>query len=567
MGSPSPLGLISVKTERSRRRSFFEAMQQRADNVMRAIHDQLSDAARPGPGTGALKLLFVAAEIFPLAKTGGLADVCGALPQALASQNIDIRMLMPGYTEALDRVVAARCMADLGELLPGMRVRIVGGWMPDSGLPVWLVDCPSLYRREGSLYCDPNGCDWHDNALRFAVLNHAAVRLAMAGSPMGWQPRVVHAHDWHAGLVPLLLSGQARRPKTVFTVHNMSFQGLCPLHQAEQLGLPAWVAGLDGAEFYGRLSFLKAGIRFADVVTTVSRNYAREIATPEFGCGMDGLVRARHDVIGIMNGIDEQVWNPATDPSLPRTFSRDDPSGKRYCKAALQQQLGLQLNPSAPLAESVCRLTYQKMADVLLASLPALFERHPQLQVVVHGCGDRALEQGFLDMAGDYPGRMVAHIGYDESLAHRLHAGADMLLHGARFEPCGLTQLYAMRYGTVPVARRVGGLADSVIDITDGTERTDGFIGFAFDAPTDEALRHAVARSIDVYQGMPDTWARIRRSAMSGDYGWRRSAVEYAQLYAKLVPAYRLSPQPAGQQPASEASHPRAGRYAVERTA
>jgi len=517
-------------------------MQPNAENAMRAIYDNVAQVPMPGQRSAALRLLFVAAEIFPLAKTGGLADVCGALPQALASQDIDIRMLMPGYTQALDRIIAARTIADFGEVLPGLPVRIVSGWMPDSGLPVWLVDCPPLFRRDGSLYRDAHGEDWPDNALRFAMLNHVAVRMATTRSPIGWRPHIVHAHDWHAGLIPLLLAREAQRPKTVFTVHNMAFQGLCPLQQADALGLPNWAATQDGAEFYGRLSFLKAGIRFADVVTTVSRNYAREIATPEFGCGMDGLVRARHDVVGIMNGIDEQVWNPSTDPCLPRQYSRDEPFGKQYCKAALQQQLGLDIHPAAPLAESVCRITYQKMADVLLASLPQLFQRHPLLQMVVHGCGDQALEQGFSALAEQYPGRMIAHIGYDETLAHRLHAGADVLLHGARFEPCGLTQLYAMRYGTVPVVRRVGGLADSVIDINDGTERIDGFIGFAFDDATGDALCDAVTRSIGVYESMPDTWARIRRCAMSGDYGWRRSAVEYAHVYTRLVPEY-LPPQ------------------------
>ncbi|HUB90658.1 MAG TPA: glycogen synthase GlgA [Dyella sp.] len=377
----------------------------------------------------ALKLLFVAAEIFPLAKTGGLADVCGALPQALTGHGIDVRILMPGYGQALDRVMAAQIVADLGEILPGMPVRIVGGWMPDSGLPVWLVDCPQLYRRPGSLYRDADGSDWPDNAMRFAVLNHVAARIASARSPIGWLPDIVHAHDWHAGLVPLLLQQQGgNRPKTVFTVHNMAFQGLVPLDQASQLGLPPSAATLDGAEFYGYMSFLKAGIRYADVVTTVSPNYAHEIGTPQFGCGMDGLIRSRDDIVGIMNGIDEQVWNPSTDPYLPRCYSPDKPLGKRHCKLALQQQLGLDTDAAAPLAESVCRLTCQKMADVLLACLPELLQRHPLLQVVVHGCGDSALEQGFLAMAARFPGRMAAHIGYDESLAHQLHAGADILL-------------------------------------------------------------------------------------------------------------------------------------------
>ena len=504
---------------------------------MRAIHDKMSAGAAMARTT-APKVLFVASEIFPLAKTGGLADVCGALPQALADRGIDVRMLMPGYAEALDRVVAAQVIADLGEILPGAPVRIVSGWMPDSGLPVWLVDCPPLYRRCGSLYRDADGCEWPDNGLRFAALNHAAARIATAGLAVGWCPDIVHAHDWHAGLLPLLLHRRGgERPKTVFTVHNMAFQGLFPLHEARALGLPPYAATLDGAEFYGRLSFLKAGIRFADVVTTVSRNYAREIATPEFGCGMDGLIRARHGVVGIMNGIDEHVWDPATDAYLAQRYSRDNMLGKTACKMALQRELGLEVDPAAPLVESVCRLTQQKMADVMLASLPDLLRRHPRLQMAVHGCGDAALERGFAALATAFPGRMAARIGYDEGLAHRLHAGADILLHGARFEPCGLTQLYAMRYGTIPVVRRVGGLADSVIDVDVARREAAGSIGFVFDAPTGEALGAAVERCLAVYRDAPQTWVRFRRSAMCGDYGWRRSAARYARVYAGVAPA------------------------------
>lgn len=506
---------------------------------MRAVPDRISSGmAACGRQDNPMTVLFVASEIFPLAKTGGLADVCGSLPQALACQGIDIRMLMPGYTEALDRIVAAQAIADLGEILPGVSAKLVSGWMPDSGLPVWLIDCPPLYRRGGSLYRDANGCDWIDNALRFAVLNHVAARIAAGRTALGWQPAIVHLHDWHTGLTPMLLSEyHGYRPKTVFTVHNMAFQGLFPLHQASSLGLPSYASTLDGAEFYGRLSFLKAGIRFADTVTTVSGNYAREIETAEFGCGMEGLIRSRHGVVGIMNGIDEHVWNPAMDSYLPDRYCADDMRGKQRCKASLQRELGLRVDASAPIAESVCRLTYQKMADVLLECLPLMLQEHPSLQVVVHGCGDRALEEGFSALAADYPGRMVAHIGYDEGLAHRLHAGADILLHGARFEPCGLTQLYAMRYGTVPVVRHIGGLADSVVDVSESMEKDEGFIGFVFDRPDSEALRGAVSRCIRLYQNDPESWTRISRSAMRGDYGWRRSAAEYVKLYTQLAPA------------------------------
>lgn len=526
--------------------------------AMRAIHDTMSTAAAMARTT-APKVLFVASEIFPLAKTGGLADVCGALPQALADRGIDVRMLMPGYAEALDRVVAAQTITDLGEILPGAPVRIVSGWMPDSGLPVWLVDCPPLYRRRGSLYRDADGCEWPDNGLRFAVLNHAAARIASSGHAVGWCPDIVHAHDWHAGLLPLLLHRRGgERPKTVFTVHNMAFQGLFPLGDAPALGLPPYAATLDGAEFYGRLSFLKAGIRFADVVTTVSRNYAREIGTPEFGCGMDGLIRARRGAVGIMNGIDEHVWNPATDTCLAQRYSRDNMLGKHACKVALQRQLGLDADPAAPLVESVCRLTHQKMADVVLARLPELLQRHPRMQMVVHGCGDAALEQGFAALAAAFPGRMAAHIGYDESLAHQLHGGADILLHGARFEPCGLTQLYAMRYGAIPVVRRVGGLADSVIDVAADGGHGDGFLGFVFDAPTGEALVAAMDRCLAAYQEAPQTWVRFRRSAMSGDYGWRRSAARYARVYAGVAPSLQgwgdALEEPRGEAPARAVS-------------
>ncbi|HUW54725.1 MAG TPA: glycogen synthase GlgA [Rhodanobacter sp.] len=491
-----------------------------------------------------MRLLFVASEIFPLAKTGGLADVCASLPPAIARLGVDVRLLMPAYAQAWESVVAPQVVADLGEVLPGAPVRLITGWTPDSGLPIWLIDCPVLFQRPGTLYQDPDGRDWPDNALRFGVLCHVAARIALGQASLGWLPDVVHAHDWHTGLVPLLLRlAGDRRPRTVFTVHNAAFQGNFPLDYATQLGLPHEVVAPDGAEFYGQLSFLKAGIRYADKVTTVSPTYAREIRTPEFGFGLEGLFEARsEDLVGIMNGIDAALWNPATDPHLSCRYSSDDAHGKRTCKSALQQQLGLDVDPLAPLVACISRLTQQKMADVLFKHLPDMMERHPRLQFALHGRGEPTLEEGFARLARRYQGRVSVRIGYEESHAHHLHAGADILLHGSRFEPCGLTQLYAMRYGTIPIVSRVGGLADSVIDAGTRISDVPDATGFVFDEPTGEAMHSALSRCLNMYQTRPRIWSALRKRAMSVDFGWVLSARKYAHTYAQLAPEFTLPP-------------------------
>ncbi len=489
-----------------------------------------------------LRVLFVASEIYPLAKTGGLADVCASLPPQLARRGIDIRLLMPGYTGAMEQIFAPQVVADLGEVLPGAPVRLVAGWTPDSGLPIWLIDCPSLFQRPGTMYQDPDGRDWEDNALRFGVLSHVAARLGLGRAGLGWRPDIVHAHDWHTGLVPLLLAQETstQRPRTVFTIHNAAFQGCFPIDSAGTLNLPAESLGAGGIEFYGRVSFLKAGVLYADKVTTVSPTYAREIQTPEYGCGLEGVYRDRaRDLTGIMNGIDSALWDPASDPCLPRTYSRENLEGKRVCKASLQHHAGLFIDSRAPLVAFVSRLTQQKMADAVLEQLPHLLEEDTRLQFVVHGRGEHDLETGFRQLAGKYPGRLAVNIGYEESYAHRLHAGADILLHGSRFEPCGLTQLYAMRYGTIPVVSRVGGLLDSVVDATmcDAT-------GFVFNEANGNSMCEALRRCLDHYHARPDQWGRIQARGMSVDFSWGRSAGKYLDLYAGLVPDAILQQAP-----------------------
>ncbi|HEU4664132.1 MAG TPA: glycogen synthase GlgA [Dokdonella sp.] len=496
-------------------------------------------------------MLQVASEMYPLAKTGGLADVCGALPKALVSAGADVRVIMPAYPSALDGVADLRLEVEFGEMLGPHPVRLLRGCLRDGGLVVWLVDCPTLYQRPGTPYLDANGDEWPDNALRYGVLCHVASRVALGFTGNGWAPDVVHCHDWHTGLVPLLLRRSHARPRSVFTVHNAAFQGNFPLATAALLELPRDGEAFAGFEFYGQLSFLKCGLAFADKVTTVSPTYARELATPEFGCGLEGLFASRAaDFSGIMNGIDTEVWNPATDPFLVDRYSAGDPSGKLACKASLQAELGLRRDVAAPVAIFASRVTTQKMADVLLGCLPALMQRNPRLQFAMLGHGDRALETGYAEFARAYAGRAAVDIGYRESSAHRLHAGADFLLHGSRFEPCGLAQLYAMRYGAIPIVRRIGGLADSVVDA--GSDTRGHATGFVFDAATGDALEEAVQRCLAVYGAPDDAWRAMRLRAMASDFGWKRSAQAYLDLYAQALQACA---------PASD------GRTAVERGA
>jgi starch synthase len=490
----------------------------------------------------ALRVLHASPEIYPLAKTGGLGDVCAALPAALAELGVDVRLLMPGYESALDQVMGPRVIATV-DTLPGVgRARMILGRMPDSSLPVWLLDCPALFRRPGGPYQDAHGADWPDNALRFSVFCHVAARLAALGDGTGWMPDIVHCHDWPGGLVPLLLAGSAetgRRAKSVFTVHNAAFQGNFALQQAARLGVPQRALRPDGAEFYGQVSYLKAGVNYADRVTTVSPRYARELSTAEFGCGMEGVFRARADHLsGIMNGIDDALWNPRTDIHLVARFGAPQDPGKVACKRHLQESGGLQADPERPLALLLSRLTRQKMADVVLERLPDLLRRMPELQFMVLGQGDADLEHGFSGLARQWPGRLSTTIGYSEQMAHRAIAGADLLLHASRFEPCGLTQMYAMRYGTVPVVRRVGGLADSVVD-AGPCAAAPGATGFVFDDCHGDALVEALAHAVMTRTRRPDVWRILQGNGMDADFGWSRSAREYLRLYRSVcgVPA------------------------------
>jgi len=487
--------------------------------------------------TLSLNVLFVASEAVPLAKTGGLGDMVGACAVALRRAGLKVTVMLPCYPTAIAQLQHTRTVCEWTDL-PGGRARLLSGRMGAQGIPVLLFDAPALFGRSGSPYLDDHGEPYDDNALRFAAFSQAAARVA-GGVPGALATfgrfDLVQAHDWHTGLVPLFIKRAQAPVKTVFTVHNLAFQGNFPMRVVPDIGVPPDAA--HEAEFWGQFSFLKAGLLWADRITTVSHAYAREILTEAAGCGMQDLLRARQqDLVAILNGIDNDVWNPSKDTLLPQPFFAANLSGKHVAKRALQQRFGLPEDAQAPLLAMGSRLTHQKMADVALQALPELLESNPQLQVAVLGCGEHQYETGMAELAARYPRQVAAKIGYTEAHAHLLHAGADILLHGSRFEPCGLTPLYAMRYGTVPVASRVGGLVDTITDRGSPEAALHGATGFLFDGDTADAMVAAVEGALRIF-AQPQAWRILQYNGMTTDFGWSQPAREYVALYRTLVPA------------------------------
>jgi len=477
-----------------------------------------------------MRVLFVTSEAYPLVKTGGLADVAGALPGALARCGVDARLLMPAYGGVLERVETTGPARSMGEVLPNIRARLVPAREQRCDVPLLLVDCPALFERPGGPYMDEHGQDWPDNFLRFALLGRVGAMVATQDCVPEWRPDIVHASDWQAGLTAAYLKlWGATRPRSVFTVHNLHYQGIFGREILPMIGLPDWMYAVEGLEFYGHVSFLKAGLYYSDVLTTVSPTYAREIQTRMGGEGLHGLLASRSARLeGLLNGVDQGDWDPAGDPHTAAPFSRDDLSGKALCKAALQREMGLMEQAEAPLFGVVSRFVEQKGIDLALSVISTIVDAGGQ--VVILGSGDPGLEWHVRGAAGALPGQVGAHIGYDEGLSHRIQAGCDALLVPSRFEPCGLTQLYAMRYGTVPVVRRTGGLADTVIDVADGPTGT----GIVFDYPDSGDLIAAVRRLIELYR-QPEAWRAVMRNGMAQDYSWDRVARDYIALYDKVL--------------------------------
>ncbi len=523
------------------------------------------------------KVLYVCSEVYPLLKTGGLADVSAGLPPALAAAGAEVRLLLPAFPSVVAGVTPDGAplpvpAGDSAGLPPGLGPRAdtaqgavgsfagppperpqplegpgqarVGepavwlqrGRITATGLSVWLLHAPGLYQRPGNPYVDPAGRPWPDAAEQFAWVGWAAALLA-TGLDHGWQPDVVHGHDWHAGLAFAYLhelgTDRTRKPATVFTIHNLAYQGVFPADARARLGLPDALFRVNGIEYHGQISFMKAGLKYADALTTVSPTYAREITDPEQGCGLDGVLRQRQAVLhGILNGVDDGVWNPATDPQVSPGYDAGHLGGKAQAKARLQQEMRLKAQPGALLFCVVSRLTEQKGLHLLPGVVHDLVQRGGQL--VVLGTGDAGIVAALQACAAQHPGQVAVHIGYDEALSHRVIAGADVIMVPSRFEPCGLTQLYGLRYGTLPLVRAVGGLADTVTDCSLENLDDGSASGFVFHDLDARGLLTAIRRAFALYR-RPADWQAVQRQAMGLRFDWARAARTYLQVYRQAA--------------------------------
>lgn len=481
-----------------------------------------------------MRVLFVSSEVYPLIKTGGLGDVAGALPAALMRLGIEVRILAPAYPAAVAALGEISAVHDLGDVLSSGPTRLLDGWMPDSGVGVWLIDNPALFNRPGGPYQRPDGHDHEDNFRRFAVLSRVAASLGEGTALPGWNADVIHANDWQTGLVAAYLKADGRsHPATVFTIHNLHFQGNFDRDILPLIGLPEWTFFIQGLEFYGNASYLKAGLFYADRLTTVSPTYAWEITTPEGGRGLEGLLDERQrsgHLSGILNGVDYNLWDPRHDGTLPQPYGPETAAtGKLACKQAFQEEIGLAIDGKAPLFAAVSRFSDQKGLDLVIAGADHIVQHGGQL--ILLGTGDPALEQAARDATARHPGRVACVIGYEEEISHRIQAAADIFLVPSRFEPCGLTQLYALRYGALPLVRRTGGLADTVVDMADGEHGT----GFVFEEASLSAFTDCCDRALHTWFHDQTRWTQLRWRAMAQDFGWERAATAYVSLYREAL--------------------------------
>jgi starch synthase len=483
-----------------------------------------------------MDILFCSSEAYPLIKTGGLADVSSSLTKAISKLGNDVRLILPAYSEILHKSGELETVASLSLSGAEQPVTLLKGRFPDSPMAFYLVDSPAHFRRSGNPYVQPDGSDWPDNAARFALFARAVVEVALGRTDGGWQPQLVHCNDWQTGLVPPLLTQYSERPATLFTIHNISYQGLFPAAAFHELQLPDVLWSIDGVEYHNMLSFLKGGIACADWITTVSPTYAEEIRTAEYGYGLEGLLQYRAARLsGILNGMDDSVWDPETDANIARNYNRHTLQYKSLNKAALQRETGLPVNSRALLIGHVGRLVEQKGIDLLLDILDELLVQ--QVQLVILGSGDERLEQQLRDAAQRHPQQLAVHIGFDEGLAHRIEAGADCFAMPSRYEPCGLNQMYSLRYGTVPIVRNTGGLADSVVDVNNTTARNATATGFVFEEDSAEALLYACLRALARFQPPKVDWWKLVIAGMETDFSWANSASRYMDAYhrARLV--------------------------------
>ena len=489
------------------------------------------------PSHSSLCVLFITPEVHPLNKTGGLGDVSAALPVALRDLRVDVRLLIPGYPQVLSGLKHKRKIAEFTAQAPFPSSTLLSARLPSgasASVPVFILDCPTLYQRGGGPYTDASGHDWPDNALRFGLLSKIGAILASDTSPLSWHPHIAHCNDWQTGLVPAYLHfHQGKKAASLMTIHNLAFQGVFPADTVAQLGLPAASFNINGAEYYGGMSFLKAGLYYSDHIATVSPSYAREIQTAPLGFGMQGLLATRRqDISGIANGIDTAEWNPATDPALVRNYTANNLAAKAANKQALQQLFGLAVDPGIPLFGVISRLTHQKGYDLLLQVAAQLTEMPAQLAVL--GSGEAVLEQQLLAIAKSHSGKIAVRIGFDERLSHLIEAGADSFLMPSRFEPCGLNQMYSQRYGTPPLVHATGGLIDTVVDCTSATLADGSASGFLFHDMTPAGLLGAIRRVALAYNNK-SVWRRLKKNGMAKDFSWRSSAAGYRKIYVSLL--------------------------------
>lgn len=483
-----------------------------------------------------MRVLFATSEVFPLIKTGGLADVSGSLPSALQHLGVDIRILVPGYTAVLNKLSNLQAIASLESLPVIHNAALMMGTIEDTQVKVMVIKSASLYERDGSPYSDPNGLEWLDNPVRFGILSKVAAILSGSHSPISdWQPDIVHCNDWQTGLTPAYMKlVEQTTTKSVISLHNMAFQGCYAPGWLSTLALPHTSFAVEGFEYHGQLSFLKAGIFYADAVTTVSPSYAKEIQTAEFGFGLEGLLSKRgNEIKGILNGIEIDEWNPETDSHLIKTYSATKLAGKKLVKSTLQNKLGLHIDASAPLLGVVSRLTHQKGLDMLVPILQELIDAGCQLALL--GSGEPSLENAFRTLAANNPSKVSITIGYNEPLSHQIMAGSDMFIMPSRFEPCGLNQLYGLAYGTPPIVNATGGLADSVVDTNIVTFKNKTANGFVMSEASATSLLHCIKQALNVFNNDAGAWQQIQKNGMTQNLSWDKSALEYLSVYQALI--------------------------------
>lgn len=477
------------------------------------------------------KILFATSEAHPLIKTGGLADVASSLPRALLKRGHHIKIVLPAYASVLLKAneSGVKKVAELN--ISGQTLSLLQTRLPGSRVTVILVDIPQFSEREGNPYCGPDGSDWSDNHWRFFVFAKAAEAIALNKANLDWQPDIVHCNDWQTGLIPALLAQHEQKPASVFTIHNLAYRGLFSYQVFSELGLPSDYWHHEKLEFYGQMSFIKGGLAFADAITTVSQSYAQEIQTPEFGCGLDGVLRARsEDLSGVLNGIDMDEWNPGSDKLITHNYHRRTANQKVKNKIALQEQLGLPVNESIPMLGFIGRLVEQKGIDLILNQMNQLLSQDCQL--VILGSGFASYEQALKNIAQQHSHKVSVTLGYSETFAHQIEASADLFLMPSVFEPCGLNQMYSLRYGTLPIVNAVGGLKDTVFEKPFDDVGSEGN-GFVFHKATAEDLHAAIKRALLAYH-QPDVWKKLQQNAMGQDFSWERSAERYEEIYTSI---------------------------------